>query len=75
MVPPLGLQGCWCCGQLPGTGDVLLLAHRLVVPPWPPLPTPTHIRSLPGVLESVFRPPSGGPGLQLYISGYNTIFL
>lgn len=31
--------------------------------------------SLPGLLESVFRPPIGGPGLQLYISLYNTIFL
>ncbi|GAB4819498.1 hypothetical protein N2152v2_006544 [Parachlorella kessleri] len=30
---------------------------------------------LPGLLESVFRPPMGGPGLQIYITGYNTIFL
>ncbi|KAL4856315.1 hypothetical protein ACK3TF_003128 [Chlorella vulgaris] len=30
---------------------------------------------LPGLLEGVFRPPTGGPGLQVYISGYNTIFL
>ena len=31
---------------------------------------------LPGLLESVFKfRPMGGPGLQLYISGYNTIFI
>ena len=30
---------------------------------------------LPGLLESVLRlRPSGGVGLQIYISGYNTIF-
>ena len=33
-------------------------------------------RSLPGLLESVLHlQPMGGPGLQLYITGYNTIFL
>ncbi|EFN53875.1 hypothetical protein CHLNCDRAFT_136015 [Chlorella variabilis] len=30
---------------------------------------------LPGLLESIFRPPMGGPGLQLYITTYNSIFL
>lgn len=31
---------------------------------------------LPSILESTFRPAvSGGPGLQLYITCYNTIFL
>ena len=30
---------------------------------------------LPGVLESVFKAPSGGAGLQVYISLYNTVWL
>ncbi|KAL4419302.1 hypothetical protein ABPG77_001634 [Micractinium sp. CCAP 211/92] len=30
---------------------------------------------LPGLIESIFRPPMGGPGLQLYITLQNTIFL
>ncbi len=31
---------------------------------------------LPGLLEGVFKVrPMGGPGLQLYITGYNTIFI
>lgn len=31
---------------------------------------------LPGLIESVLRVrPMGGPGLQLYITGYNTIFI
>lgn len=30
---------------------------------------------LPGLLENVFRPPSSGPGLQAYISVYNSIWL
>lgn len=30
---------------------------------------------LPGLLESVFKVPMGGPGLQLYITLQNTIFL
>jgi hypothetical protein len=32
--------------------------------------------SLPSILESTLRPSlSGGPGLQLYVTCYNTIFL
>lgn len=30
---------------------------------------------LPGVIESVFKAPGGGPGLQIYISMYNTVWL
>lgn len=30
---------------------------------------------LPGLLESLFRPPMSGPGLQLYINAYNSIWL
>lgn len=30
---------------------------------------------LPGLIESIVRPPMGGPGLQVYITLYNTIFL
>ncbi|PRW39238.1 TIC 20- chloroplastic [Chlorella sorokiniana] len=30
---------------------------------------------LPGLIESIVRPPMGGPGLQIYITLYNTIFL
>ena len=30
---------------------------------------------LPGLLESLFRPPMSGPGLQLYINAYNTIWV
>lgn len=31
---------------------------------------------LPGLIESVLQVrPMGGPGLQLYITGYNTIFI
>ncbi|KAL4440549.1 hypothetical protein ABPG75_003550 [Micractinium tetrahymenae] len=30
---------------------------------------------LPGLIESIFRPPMGGPGLQVYITLQNTIFL
>lgn len=30
---------------------------------------------LPGLFENLFRPPSSGPGLQVYISAYNTIWL
>ena len=29
----------------------------------------------PGLLENIFRPPSSGPGLQAYISFYNSIWL
>ncbi len=31
--------------------------------------------SLPGVLENVLRPPLGGPGLAIYMTIYNTIWL
>ncbi len=37
-----------------------------------------HVRLLqvlPGLLESVFRPPMGGPGLQIYINAYNSVWL
>lgn len=30
---------------------------------------------LPGLFENLFRPPSSGPGLQAYISLYNSIWL
>jgi hypothetical protein len=30
---------------------------------------------VPGLIEQLFRPPMGGPGLSLYINIYNTIFL
>ncbi|KAK9905955.1 hypothetical protein WJX75_009477 [Coccomyxa subellipsoidea] len=30
---------------------------------------------IPGLFEQIFRPPSGGLGLSLYINVYNTIFL
>ena len=33
------------------------------------------LRSVPGLLENILRPPSGGFGLSLYINAYNTIFL
>lgn len=32
-------------------------------------------RRIPGLFEQIFRPPSGGLGLSLYINVYNTIFL
>lgn len=31
--------------------------------------------SLPSVVESIIKAPQGGPLVQLYITGYNTIFL
>ena len=30
---------------------------------------------MPGLLESILRPPMSGPGLQIYITLSNTIFL
>eukprot|EP00891_Asterochloris_glomerata_P006176 jgi/Astpho2/6176/Aster-03590 len=30
---------------------------------------------LPSLIENLIRPPSSGPGLQLYISAYNTVWL
>lgn len=33
------------------------------------------VQVLPGLLESLFRPPMSGPGLQLYINAYNTIWV
>ena len=30
---------------------------------------------LPGLLESLFRPPMSGPGLQLYINAYNSVWV
>jgi len=33
------------------------------------------LQVLPGLLESVFRPPMGGPGLQIYINAYNSVWL
>lgn len=31
--------------------------------------------SLPGLFENLIKPPSSGPGLQAYISLYNSIWL
>eukprot|EP00884_Botryococcus_braunii_P010142 jgi/Botrbrau1/19129/Bobra.0077s0041.1 len=30
---------------------------------------------LPSLVENIFRPPMSGPGLQIYITGYNTVWV